>query len=247
MVRCSSPVGGAAGRQGQAGEKKMKADKTADMWAGGVTVYEMTTDCSGGNGRRKKSGPYLQPGTVRKVKQMPYIGADGQEHVGEEITDHITDHGRIYGFLKDRKDEGTGEWVRGGRLHIFDECPPELRVLMEALWVWEPESLGATRPSANQCILFLTRGCELLRAPEWAISDGNESEFSTNVKEWIVDDLGVDVPNPDVFQKFDFDMLVDDDERRDEMAEDMGAEFTLSQEFKAMGREIKALEEDLAR
>jgi len=87
------------------------ADAAGDMWAAGVTLYEMLTDCSGGD----LEGPYLEEGTISVV--------DGD---GVKATS-LPDMASISSFV-----DG------GGRLHIPSGCPPIFSVIMDALWSADP-------------------------------------------------------------------------------------------------------------
>ena len=87
------------------------ADAAGDMWAAGVTLYEMLTDCSGGD----LEGPYLEEGTISSV--------DGD---GMRVTS-LPDMASVSSFV-----DG------GGRLHIPSGCPPIFSVIMNALWSADP-------------------------------------------------------------------------------------------------------------
>jgi serine/threonine protein kinase len=197
------------------GDKSHKANAEADMWAFGVTLYEMVTNCSGSG----KDGPYLEEGTIRKAN-----GAT-----------KLADISYIRPFIVNKKGG-----IPGGRLHIPDECPAELRILLEALWANKKKD----RPTALQCVLFLVRACApiLVEARAW----GHNAASAAKMKAWLVDDLGIAMrneakPAEEVFGMFDYKCLVDDDDRLDDMQGALGPEFVLGDTCKALGREIAAL------
>ena len=182
----------------------------SDLWAAGVAVYELVTNCSGGH----RKGPYLEHGTIRKSVK-----------------------GRV---LKDFKLEDMTdirEFVCGGhRLHIPAECPKELRILMEELWNKDADE----RPSALQSILFLRNECSpLFEAKEWKAGD---ESAAAQMNKLFVEDLGIQIPNAlELFRLFDYKTLVDDAARTEKVKTQRGAEFTSSNVYMALEREIKAL------
>ena len=195
------------------GEASQKADASADMWALGVTIYEMVTNCSGTG----KEGPYLAQGTIHEIKK-------GQ------VINQLADISLIRNFIKD-KQSGPG-----GRLHIPEACPAELRVLMQALW----SSKKTARPTACQAVVFLVQACAPLleEAREWT----NEEASAAKMNAWLVGDLGIEMPRPmEVFGLFDYDNLVKDAERRNWIAELLGSDFVIGKCYKAISREIRAL------
>ena len=200
-------------------------------------MFEMVTNCSGASVRGK--GPYLQEGTVRKVKKQKATDADGKEYVIEAIVDKLADITFIRKFIVDKKNKQTGVETPGGRLHIPEACPVELRVLMMAIWASKKEE----RPSALQCVLFLLHACAPImgEARAWE----NDVESATKMKEWLVGDLGIPVPRAmDVFGEFNYESLVDDGDLLSDTKSvlgEAGSDFVLSETFKAMQREIKAL------
>ena len=202
-------------------KKKLIADKPADMWALGVTMFEMLTNCSGGRG----AGPYLEEGTILKAN-------------GAKLLADITD---IRAFITTTTSKSTGIKSPGERLHIPESCPAELRVLMEALW----SNSKKDRPTALQCIFFLLRACAPLLG-EARLGWEPDAESAAKIKAWIVDNLGIPVPRPqEMFEMFNYECLVDDDNLRDDIKTelgDVGSEFVLGETFQALHREIKALE-----
>jgi serine/threonine protein kinase len=217
------------------GDKKYTATRKLDLWAVAVTLYEMVTNCSGG----EKPGPYLAEETVHQLKTINVRGADGKKVEMEVVVDHLADASHVRDFIADKKDKATGKRTpgTGERLHIPESCPLLLRVIIEALWSGDP----ASRPDAVQVILFITQRCALLtEAPQW---DENE-ESAAKIKGWLVDDLGIPVPRAlEMFAQLDYEVLVNEDPTYDfkNMLGDAGAEYVCSNEFKALRRELTAL------
>jgi hypothetical protein len=123
----------------------------------------------------------------------------------------------------------------GGRLHIPDECPVVLRVLMEALWASKKED----RPTAVQCVAFLMRACAPIMAEARAWESNAES--AAKMKRWLVGDLAIPVPRAqELFEQFDYDTLMTN--RKGDISDMLGAEFVVNSPiYKAMGRELDAL------
>jgi hypothetical protein len=221
----------------EVGQKEtMNADATTDVWAMGVTMFEMVTDCSGG----RSKGPYLEEGTIRKTKMQKVTSADGKEFEVEATATYLASNTEIRTFIGSKKNKETGKMtVPGGRLHIPAECPAALRILMQAMW----SKNGSGRPTAVQCIAFLLEACApiLEEARAWE----NDAESATKMKQWLVDDIGIPLPRPlDMFGMFNYECLVDDDNLRDDIKSelgDAGSDFVLGETFKALHREIKAL------
>ena len=140
-------------------------------------------------------------------------------------------------FIVNTTSKKTGVKTPGGRLHIPEACPTELRVLMEALWSFKKKD----RPSALQSILFLLRACTPImgEAKAWE----NDAESAIKMKEWLVDDIGIPVPRAEeVFEMFNYEVLVQDDGLSGDVSTLLGAEFVQNSPiFKAMDREIMAL------
>jgi hypothetical protein len=194
----------------------LNASPASDMWSSGVTISEMVTNCSAPG----KAGPYLEQGTILKAN-----GAT-----------HLTDIAFIRKFITDTKCKETGVKTPGGRLHIPDECPAELRVLMKALWSCKKKD----RPTAVQCVAFLLRACAPLlgEAKAWEA----DAESAAKIKQWICGDLGIDVPRAaEVFGDMNYEVLVDDEGLLGDFKTELGDAFVLGETFKAMRREIRAL------
>jgi hypothetical protein len=186
----------------------------------------LVTSCSGG----RKEGPYLEAGTIRKKTKKG------------KIVEELADITNIRGFIVTTTSKTTGVKTPGGRLHIPDECPAELRVLMEALW----SNKKKDRPTALQSILFLMQACSpiLEEARAWE----NDAESAAKMKAWFVDDLGIALPHAlDVFEQVNYEVLVQDNgllEDTRTLLDDKGEaglEFVCGDTFKALVREVKAL------
>ena len=185
----------------------------------------------------------MEEGTIRKTKMQKMTGADGKEFEVEATASYLASNTEIRTFISSKKNKETGKMtVHGGRLHIPDECPAALRILMQAMWTKN----GKGRPTAAQCIAFLLEACKPLmeEAKAWE----NDAVSAAKMKGWLVDDLGIPVPYAlELFKQFNYECLVDDDSLLDdtksllvEKGKD-GSDFVLSNTFKAMHREIKAL------
>ena len=214
---------------------KLNADAAADMWAIGVTILEMTTNCSA-SGRK---GPYLEEGTIRQVKTQKVKGADGKKYDMETIIDHLADVTKIRQFITSTTNKKTGVKTPGGRLHIPDECPVEVRVLMEALW----SSKSKDRPTALQSIRFLLTACAPLlgEARAWE----PDAKSAAKITSWLVGDLAIPAPRAmEMFGMFDYDTLMKN--RSGDISDMLGADgaaFVLNSPiYKAMSRELGALE-----
>ena len=197
------------------GDKSHKANAEADMWAFGVTLYEMVTNCSGSG----KDGPYLEEGTIRKAN-----GAT-----------KLADISYIRPFIVNKKGG-----IPGGRLHIPEACPAVLRVLMEVLWANKKKD----RPTALQCVLFLVRACApiLEEARAWGHNAGSAAKMKAWLVDDLGIAMHNEAkPAEEVFGMFDYKCLVDDDDRLDDMKGALGPEFVLGDTCKALGREIAAL------
>ena len=184
----------------------------------------------------------MEKGTIRQMKTTTAHGPDGLEVEMEVVVDHLADNSLVCDFIADKTDEATGERIpgTGERLHIPESCPVLLRVIIEALWSGDP----AARPDAAQIILFIARRCVLLtEAPQWE----PDEESAAKIKAWIVDDLGIHVPKPmELFEQFNYEALIEVDPMDDfrNMLDDLGdagLEYVCSDDYKAMCRELTAL------
>ena len=217
------------------------ATAALDMWAIGVTIDEMVTNCSG----KGRKGPYLEEGTIRKKVTKSVKGADGEAHEVEVVLGSLAGNSEILGFIQRTKNKKTGLWEgKSERLHIPDECPAELRVLMTALW----SKKASDRPTALQSIVFLCRACAPIFELPIAWKDPDPESAAKMAAMFGKDGLNIEVPHAlEVFEQFNYKCFVDDDNLPEDTRTllegkgEAGADYILGDSFKALKREVAAL------